>query len=192
MLIESRTIRSLLNTKFTSFPHHPTCRNPDHIPPAPPDQYSVPINPIPALVILLLGIMMSSHTQGTMTSTMIHKQWGQLLAGAAFARAGTYVLLWLRPPKSVLPSRPPTELLVAFGLIAGGVIFMASVRLCPSLALLRVISIGFSPDKGDGKSGLPYDMADSAFSLVILSILWFTTDSMLCLCTQSRWALSDC
>ncbi|KAF7544255.1 hypothetical protein G7Z17_g10099 [Cylindrodendrum hubeiense] len=30
------------------------------------------------------------------------------------------------PPKSILPSRPPTELLASFGLISGGIIFMAS------------------------------------------------------------------
>jgi hypothetical protein len=60
---------------------------------------------------------------------MVHKQWGQLLTGAAFARALTYALLWLRPPRSVFPSRPPTEVLAAFGLMGGGVVFMGSVSL---------------------------------------------------------------
>jgi hypothetical protein len=71
--------------------------------------------------------MMSAHTQDSLISGMVHKQWGQLLTGAAFARALTYALLWLRPPRSVLPSRPPTEVLAAFGLMGGGVVFMGSV-----------------------------------------------------------------
>jgi len=58
---------------------------------------------------------------------MIHKQWGTLLVGAAFARAATYIILYLSPPTSVLPGRPPTELITAFCLMAGGMIFMASV-----------------------------------------------------------------
>jgi hypothetical protein len=85
------------------------------------------LNPIPALVILLLGVMMSSHEQATLMGTMLHTQWGNLLSCAAFARALTYVILYLKPPTSIFPSRIPTELLTAFGLISGGVIFMASV-----------------------------------------------------------------
>ncbi len=87
------------------------------------------MNPIPALVILLLGIMMSSHTQTDMVSSMVHKQWGNLLTGASFARGFTYVLTYLKPPRSIFPSRPPTELLTSFGLISGGIIFMASVSI---------------------------------------------------------------
>jgi hypothetical protein len=62
-----------------------------------------------------------------MVSTMIHSQWGTLLVGAAFARAATYIIFYLSPPTSVLPGRPPTELITAFCLMAGGMIFMASV-----------------------------------------------------------------
>ncbi|CAF3641591.1 unnamed protein product [Fusarium graminearum] len=91
-----------------------------------PDTYELSLNPIPALVIMLLGLMMSSHTQHTMMSSMVHKQWGNLLIGASFARGLTYILMFIKPPTSVLPSRPPTELLTAFGLISGGIIFMAS------------------------------------------------------------------
>src|SRR5690606_4088840 len=39
-----------------------------------PDTYAFSANPIPALVIFLLGIMMSSHTQQSMISSMVHKQ----------------------------------------------------------------------------------------------------------------------
>lgn len=128
MLIESVRVRHLLNTTIDeATSSHDEEQIPEHNSTLdPPSQYDFSINPIPALVILLLGIMMSSHTQPTMISSMIHKQWGNLLTGASFARGLTYVLLYLRPPRSVYPSRPPTELLAAFGLIAGGVIFMAS------------------------------------------------------------------
>ncbi|KAI0097450.1 hypothetical protein GGR51DRAFT_578114 [Nemania sp. FL0031] len=129
MLIESTRIRDLLNTTTTeaslSHPSH-IYSDEERAALEPPRQYEFSINPIPALVILLLGIMMSSHKQQTMISTMVHKQWGNLLAGASFARGFTYVLLYLKPPRSVMPSRPPTELLTAFGLISGGTIFMAS------------------------------------------------------------------
>ncbi|KAI1275030.1 hypothetical protein F5Y07DRAFT_400881 [Xylaria sp. FL0933] len=129
MLIESTRIRELLNTTTIeaslSHPDH-AYNDEERAALEPPRQYEFSINPIPALVILLLGIMMSSHTQQSMISSMVHKQWGNLLTGASFARGFTYVLLYLKPPRSVLPSRPPTELLTAFGLISGGTIFMAS------------------------------------------------------------------
>ncbi|KIH88987.1 integral membrane protein [Sporothrix brasiliensis 5110] len=129
MLIESTRIRDLLNTTVTEAAHeYPESNYHDEEREAlrPPPTYEFSINPIPALVILLLGIMMSSHTQHSMISSMVHKQWGNLLTGASFARGFTYVLTFLRPPKSILPSRPPTELLASFSLISGGVIFMAS------------------------------------------------------------------
>lgn len=84
------------------------------------------MNPFPALIILLLGLLMSSHHQASMISTMIHKQWGTLLVGFAIARAFTYILIYISPPISFLPSRPPTEVVASFCLISGGLIFMAS------------------------------------------------------------------
>ncbi|GJN69816.1 hypothetical protein PLICBS_003868 [Purpureocillium lilacinum] len=126
ILVESTRIRDLLNTTVTDAAPADTFLDEEHELRSPPTAYEFSLNPIPALVILLLGIMMSSHHQSTMISTMIHKQWGNSLLGASFARALTYVLVYLRPPKSVLPSRPPTELLASFGLIAGGIMFMAS------------------------------------------------------------------
>jgi hypothetical protein len=156
MLIESVKMRNLLNytvmdaaglaNNHHHHHHRPTASSRDvergnpnrnstdnHLPDElrEPDTYSFSANPIPALVIFLLGLMMSSHTQDSMISSMVHKQWGNLLAGAAFARGLTYFLLWLRPPKSVFPSRPPTELLTAFGMMGGGVIFMSSVSFAP-------------------------------------------------------------
>lgn len=127
MLIESTRIRNLLNTTVEDIEP----KRPHEIEEADeteaPDTYEFSLNPIPALVIMLLGLMMSSHTQHTMMSSMVHKQWGNLLLGASLARGLTYILMFIKPPKSILPSRPPTELLAAFGLISGGIIFMASV-----------------------------------------------------------------
>ncbi|TQV98331.1 integral membrane protein [Cordyceps javanica] len=124
MLIESIHIRDLLNTttSVSARSYSTEERGESNA----PDTYQFSLNPIPALVILLLGIMMSSHHQATMTASMVHEQWGTLLLWASVARGLTYVLLYLRPPKSIFPSRPPTELLTSFGLIAGGIIFMAS------------------------------------------------------------------
>ncbi|RSM06087.1 hypothetical protein CEP52_005901 [Fusarium oligoseptatum] len=126
MLVESTRIRDLLNTTVEDVePKHPyTDEEADEH--KAPETYEFSLNPIPALVILLLGIMMSSHKQHTMISSMVHKQWGNLLLGASLARGLTYFLMFLKPPKSIFPSRPPTELLASFGLISGGIIFMAS------------------------------------------------------------------
>jgi hypothetical protein len=131
MLIESTRIRDLLSTsilitqeeqsQYTTMTDRGTnWKAPDH--------YSVPLNPLPGLVILLLGLMMSSHTQESMISSMVHKQWGTLLVGASLARGITYILSYLKPPTSYLPARPPSEIICAFCLMAGGVIFMASSR----------------------------------------------------------------
>ena len=57
---------------------------------------------------------------------MIHKQWGTLFVGFALARAVTYILQYVTPPSSYLPSRPPSEIVSSFCLISGGLIFMAS------------------------------------------------------------------
>ena len=91
-----------------------------------PKTHKTSLNPIPALVILLLGRMMSGHFQTSMVSTMMHAQWGSLFVGFAIARNLTYVLLYLCPPTSFFPSRPPTELVASFCLISGGLIFMGS------------------------------------------------------------------
>jgi hypothetical protein len=140
MLIESTHIRNLLNTAVEDC--EPKCpyaveeaNTAEH-----PDTYEFSLNPIPALVIMLLGLMMSSHTQHTMMSSMVHKQWGDLLLGASCARGLTYLLMFLKPPRSIFPSRPPTELLAAFGLISGGIIFMTSVSQALSSTRVRKLT----------------------------------------------------
>jgi len=90
----------------------------------PPKQQGFSYNPFPGLIIFMTGIMMSMHHQESMLSTMIHKQWGYLLAAFSIFRLGTYFLLHLDPPSSYLPTRPITELLTSFCLICGGLMFM--------------------------------------------------------------------
>lgn len=128
MLVESTRIRDLLNTSLLTSPLHvnPHPHSPDKAHWTPPKTYSFSTNPFPALILLLLGLMMSSHHQASMVSTTVHKQWGTLFVGFAFARAVTYILTYLSPPTSYLPSRPPSELITSFCLISGGLIFMAS------------------------------------------------------------------
>ncbi|KAE8418085.1 hypothetical protein BDV36DRAFT_308891 [Aspergillus pseudocaelatus] len=124
MLFESPRIRDALNNTVL---RPPTCECDDENW-QPPKSQSVPLNPMPALIILLLGLMMGSHHQDSMTSTMVHKQWGNMLVGFAIARGMTYILLFLRPPTSYLPGRPPTEIVTGFCLMSGGLIFMLSAR----------------------------------------------------------------
>ncbi|KAF2433672.1 hypothetical protein EJ08DRAFT_668669 [Tothia fuscella] len=131
MLIESHWIRDLLSTHILTIHEdsHPTSTSTTKQPQrTQPNHYTVPLNPLPALVILLLGIMMSSHTQSSMTSSMIHKQWGQLFVGYALSRGVTYLLLYIKIPTSHLPARPPTEIITSFCLVSGGLVFMASSR----------------------------------------------------------------
>ncbi|CRG82975.1 putative membrane protein YCR061W [Talaromyces islandicus] len=134
MLFESRSIRDALNNTIFSLRSSPTSVYDDHDDRfedenwQPPQSQGVPLNPMPALIILLLGMIMGSHHQDSMTSTMVHKQWGNMLVGFAIARAMTYFLLFLRPPTSYLPARPPTEIVAGFCLMSGGLIFMLSAR----------------------------------------------------------------
>ncbi|KAK5133020.1 hypothetical protein LTR08_008225 [Meristemomyces frigidus] len=93
-----------------------------------PTTYKTSTNPMPALVIMILGIVMSAHPQKSMVSTMLHKQWGTLFGGFAIARAFTYIIMYLKPPTSHYPARPPTELAAAFCLTSGGLLFMASAH----------------------------------------------------------------
>lgn len=123
MIVESSKMRDLLNSAVVQV--QPPSQYNDEIWQA-PRQYRFSMNPIPGLIILLLGKMMSSHHQESMLSTMIHTQWGGMFMGFALARALTYITLYISPPTSYLPSRPPTEVLTSFCLIAGGITFMVS------------------------------------------------------------------
>ncbi|KAL9110131.1 MAG: hypothetical protein Q9227_005325 [Pyrenula ochraceoflavens] len=126
MLIESKKIRGLLNTSIQTISDQRATKLEDARDVEAPRSYTFSMNPLPALIVFLTGLMMSSHHQDLMVSTMVHKQWGMLLVGASFARLATYIIFYLSPPTSVYPSRPPSELICAFCLISGGLIFMAS------------------------------------------------------------------
>jgi hypothetical protein len=93
-----------------------------------PTTYDTPLNPMPALTIMFLGMMMSGHHQSSMVSTMMHAQWGMLFTGFAVSRAVTYLMMYIKPPTSHYPSRPPSELVAAFCLTAGGILFMNSAH----------------------------------------------------------------
>ncbi|ORZ18200.1 hypothetical protein BCR42DRAFT_490824 [Absidia repens] len=117
LLVESRSLRRLLERSVMGTP----LDVPRH---EPRQTYS--LNPFPALTIMLTGISMGNHHQETQYSTNVHYMWGLLLALAAVCRLGTYVVFFRSTPTSIKPSRPPTELLGAFCLIAGSILFMAS------------------------------------------------------------------
>ncbi|KAL5116814.1 hypothetical protein ACEQ8H_005295 [Pleosporales sp. CAS-2024a] len=123
MIVESTKMRDLLNNAVLS--SHAQS-NTDDESWQQPRQYRFSMNPLPALIIMLLGKMMSSHHQASMLSTMIHSQWGSMFMGFALARGLTYMTLYVAPPTSFLPSRPPTEIITSFCLIAGGITFMLS------------------------------------------------------------------
>ena len=132
MLIESKTARHFLNSNIllkqeqgAQFLGSVEAEKPEW---ETPKSYTTSLNPMPALVIVLLGIMMGAHHQTHMVSTMLHAQWGKLFVGFGLSRAITYIMLYLSPPTSHFPSRPPSEVIAAFCLCSGGLIFMASTN----------------------------------------------------------------
>ena len=127
MIIESRKMRDCLNTSILQSRSSQKLKSYQETW-LPPKSHRRSMNLMPALVILLLGKMMSAHHQESELSTTLHVQWGTMFMGFALARGVTYALMYLAPPTSYLPSRPPSELIAAFCLIAGGLIFMQSSR----------------------------------------------------------------
>jgi hypothetical protein len=133
MLVESKRIRKLLNNSLTLAQISDPENSDDQASTtgakwAAPDTASTPLNPLPALTILLLGIIMATHTQHSAFAATVHTMWGALFTLAAAFRLCTYLLHYIRPPVSYLPSRPPTELITGFSLVAGGFMFMISPR----------------------------------------------------------------
>ncbi|KAJ7095247.1 cytoplasmic protein [Mycena belliarum] len=104
---------------------------------AEPTTYTSSFNPFPALVIGVTGSVMAAHFQTYLFQVQIHTLWGNLLVAFAVMRCLTYFFLWVAPPKSTLPSRPPTEALGSFFLAAGGVSFMFSTEEVTIAAMRR-------------------------------------------------------
>lgn len=136
MLIESKWVQDLMSTtvldqkrkekeenRFTA-PH--AGHEQEDVCWKEPESYRTPLNPLPALTIMLLGRMMSGHHQNSMVSTMMHAQWGGLFSAFSVARGVTYITMYLKPPTSHFPSRPPSEIVAAFCLTSGGLLFMNS------------------------------------------------------------------
>lgn len=127
MVIESRTIRRLLNKSIPvkSFLINTSSSKTDTHKEI-SDENQVNFNPIPALTILMTGISMGNHHQDTIYSSRVHYLWGLLISAAAISRMLTYVSLFRNPPKTSIPIRPPTEAIGAFLLVGGSILFMAS------------------------------------------------------------------
>ncbi|QRW05336.1 membrane protein [Ceratobasidium sp. AG-Ba] len=121
MALESSTFRRLLAN--TSVIGNPRARGQ---PIAEPPSYTGSFNPFPALVIGITGAAMSAHHQNYVFQVQVHALWGNLLTAFAVIRCLTYFFVWLRPARSILPSRPPTEALAGFFLSTGGLAFISS------------------------------------------------------------------
>lgn len=83
-------------------------------------------NPFSSFTIFWTGILMSQHAQASEISTSIHTQWGKLLSFGSFFRLFTFLLLYYSPTQAHVAAKPFTELICAFCLICGGLIFMES------------------------------------------------------------------
>ncbi|KAJ7638677.1 hypothetical protein FB45DRAFT_408557 [Roridomyces roridus] len=104
---------------------------------AEPVTYTSSFNPFPALVIGVTGSVMAAHFQEYLFQVQIHALWGNLLLAFAVMRCVTYFFLWVSPPSSTLPSRPPTEALASFFLAAGGISFIFSTEEITFAAMRR-------------------------------------------------------
>ncbi|KAE9410309.1 hypothetical protein BT96DRAFT_847112 [Gymnopus androsaceus JB14] len=134
MAMESKTVREWLASSTISA-LSPSKRNQEAV--AEPPSYVASFNPFPALVIGVTGAAMSAHAQTYVFQVQIHQLWGNLLLAWAVLRCLTYFFLWLGPPRSILPSRPPTEALGSFFLACGGLSFMFSTEELTIAAMRR-------------------------------------------------------
>ncbi|KAG6336340.1 hypothetical protein ID866_2735 [Astraeus odoratus] len=132
MAMESRRIRNWLAASSISALEPAFSGNVSE-----PPSYRGSFNPFPALVIGVTGAAMSAHTQTYLFQVQIHQLWGWLLLGFSVLRCLTYFFLWLDPPRSVFPSRPPTEALGSFFLACGGLMFMFSTEEVTLAAMRR-------------------------------------------------------
>ncbi|KAG2013476.1 cytoplasmic protein [Coprinopsis cinerea AmutBmut pab1-1] len=135
MGIESRRVRRWLASSTFASVSNPAEMPQDAV--TEPPSYRGSFNPFPALVIGVTGAAMAAHFQTYVFQVQIHQLWGNLLVGFSVLRCLTYFFLWLSPPKSILPSRPPTEALGSFFLACGGMVFMFSTEEVTIAAMRR-------------------------------------------------------
>ncbi|KAE9410207.1 hypothetical protein BT96DRAFT_969869 [Gymnopus androsaceus JB14] len=134
MVMESRTVREwLASSTISSLSFSKWNQEAVTEPPS----YIASFNPFLALVIGVTGAAMSAHAQTYVFQVQIHQLWGSLLLAWAVLRCLTYFFLWLGPPRSILPSRPPTEALGSFFLACGGLLFMCSTEELTIAAMRR-------------------------------------------------------
>ena len=134
MGIESKRIRRWLASSST-YAIPKSVRSQEAV--AEPPSYISSFNPFPALCIGITGAAMAAHFQEYLFQVQIHMLWGWLLSGFAVLRCLTYFFLWLGPPRSILPSRPPTEALASFFLACGGLVFQFSTEEVTIAAMRR-------------------------------------------------------
>lgn len=134
MGIESKRVRRWLASSATAaLPQ--ASRSQEAV--AEPPSYIASFNPFPALCIGITGAAMAAHYQEYLFQVQIHQLWGNLLTGFSVLRCVTYFFLWLGPPRSILPSRPPTEALASFFLACGGLVFQFSTEEVTIAAMRR-------------------------------------------------------
>ncbi|PPQ77379.1 hypothetical protein CVT25_010960 [Psilocybe cyanescens] len=153
MGIESKRIRKWLASSAFSLSSHSDVLQEAVVEPL---SYIGSFNPFPALVIGVTGAAMAAHAQTYLfqasecpdslcrnlivveiQQVQIHSLWGNLLMAFSVLRCLTYFFLWLGPPQSILPSRPPTEALGSFFLACGGLVFMFSTEEVTIAAMRR-------------------------------------------------------
>ncbi|KAI0033786.1 hypothetical protein K488DRAFT_77680 [Vararia minispora EC-137] len=123
MGMESRRFRRWLSSFSTAY-MRPRDRASGSV--AEPASYASSLNPFPALCIGVTGIAMAAHAQNYVFMVQVHMLWGICLGAFAVLRWLTYFFVWLGPPRSILPSRPPSEAIGSFFLACGGLLFMLS------------------------------------------------------------------
>ncbi|KAF5369910.1 hypothetical protein D9758_001192 [Tetrapyrgos nigripes] len=135
MAIESKRVRRWLAASSIAASGFSLRRSDQTV--AEPPSYAASFNPFPALVIGITGAAMAAHEQTYMFQVQIHELWGNLLVAWSVLRCLTYFYLWLGPPRSILPSRPPTEALGSFFLACGGLAFQFSTEELTIAAMRR-------------------------------------------------------
>ncbi|KAI8881068.1 hypothetical protein K501DRAFT_189883 [Backusella circina FSU 941] len=118
IFVESRAVRRVVENALPELPYEPA--------PVTENEDTTNFNPIPVLTIFMTGISMGNHHQDSLYYSRAHYFCGLLISAAAVCRMMTYISMFRNPPKTKVPTRPPSELLVAFLLTCGAILFMAS------------------------------------------------------------------